>query len=59
MPLKTDLSFLERFLSEVTEGYHLDAAGVRRQCELYQNLYDEFISLRKRLLDELLSSIRD
>lgn len=59
MPLKTDLSFLERFLSEVTEGYHLDAEGVRMQCELYQKLHDEFISVRKRLLDELLSSIKD
>jgi len=59
MPLKTDLSFLEKFLSEVTEGYQLDAAGVSRQCELYRDLHDEFMDFRKCLLDELLSSIRD
>jgi len=58
MPLKIDLSFLEKFLNTVTETYQFDTEGVRKQYQLYLSLHDEFISVRKQLLDEMLLSIK-
>jgi hypothetical protein len=58
MPLKIDLGFLEKFLAQVTETYQFDTQGVINQWHLYESLHDEVLAVRKRVLDELLSSIR-
>jgi len=58
MPLKINLIFLERFLAQVTETYQFDTEGVINQCHLYESMHDEVLAVRRRVLDELLSSIR-
>ena len=58
MPVKIDLSFLEKFLAQVTETYQFNTEGVINQCHLYESLHDEVIAVRKRVLDDLLKSIK-
>jgi len=59
LPIETDLDFLNEFLAKVTETYQWDTAGVIKQCHLYETLHDQVISVRKRVLDELLVSIKE
>jgi hypothetical protein len=58
MPLDIDLSFLEKFLSKVTETYQFDTEGVIKECHLYETLHDEVLAVRRRVMNELLSSIK-
>ena len=57
LPISIDLGFLNEFLAKVTEDYEWDTEGVIKQCDLYESLHDQLISVRKQVLDELLVSI--